>query len=199
MGFSPVPHYAFREIIDISPDFLKGLGIEFLMLDLDNTAASYGEHTPSDSVTRWVSSMKDCGVEMCIVSNSVRETRVDMFADTLGIKFIKGASKPSPKGILKAMEAAGFCPCVSAFVGDQVYTDALAANRAGIVSIVVRPRQFTNPFLALRYAAEAPFRAISKRKMRKNQNSSLARQCCTNAARLPLRSVIKKKKDLRYE
>jgi len=171
MGFIPVPHYAFREIIDVSPDFLKGLGIKFLMLDLDNTMASYSEHTPSDSVTRWVGSMKDCGVELCIVSNSVRETRVDTFAETLGIGFIKGASKPSPKGILKAMDAAGFSAEDSAFVGDQVYTDALAANRAGIVSIVVRPRQFTNPFLALRYATEAPFRAISRRKMRKGQKT----------------------------
>lgn len=171
MGFSPVPHYAFREIIDVSPDFLKGLGIKFLMLDLDNTVASYGEHLPSDSITRWVEAVKGCGVELCIVSNSVRETRVDTFAETLGVEFIKGASKPSPKGILQAMDTAGFSAGDSAFVGDQVYTDTLAANRAGIVSIVVRPRQFTNPFLALRYASEAPFRAMSRRKMWKTQRS----------------------------
>ena len=171
MSFSPVPHFAFREVIDISPDFLKRLGIKFLMLDLDNTVASYGEHIPSESVKQWVKAVKDCGVALCIVSNSVRETRVDTFAETLGIEFIKGASKPSPRGILQAMDTAGFCANDCAFVGDQVYTDALAANRAGIVSIVVRPRQFTNPFLALRYAIEAPFRAISRRKMRRAQRA----------------------------
>jgi len=165
MGFSPVPHYSFREVIDVSPGFLKDLGVKFLMLDLDNTVAAYSEHIPSDRITNWVRQMKDCGVELFIVSNSVRDTRVDRFAQTLGIEFIKGASKPSPKGILQAMATAGFDAIHSAFIGDQVFTDTLAANRAGIVSIVVKPRRFTNPLLALRYASEAPFRAMSRVKM----------------------------------
>lgn len=165
MKFSPVPNYSFREIIDVSPGFLKGQGIKFLMLDLDNTVAAYCEHIPSDSISKWVEEIKDCGVELFIVSNSVRKTRVDEFAETLGVEYIKGASKPSPKGILQAMDAAGYNAACSAYVGDQVFTDTLAANRAGITSIVVKPRRFTNPFLALRYASEAPFRAMGRIKM----------------------------------
>jgi hypothetical protein len=72
--------------------------------------------------------------------------------------------KPSPKSLLQAMETAGFGADVSALAGDQIMTDALAANRAGIVSIIVRPRRFTNPFLALRYYIEVPFRAMCKNK-----------------------------------
>jgi len=167
MSFSPIPQYSFREIFDVSPGFLKDLGVSFLMLDLDNTVASYVEHMPSDSITEWVAEMKAYGIGLCIVSNSVRKDRVDNFSRSLGIEFIKGASKPSPKGILQAMADAGFSADDSAFIGDQLFTDTLAANRAGVVSIVVRPRRFSNPFYALRYASEAPFRAIGKKKMRR--------------------------------
>ena len=166
LNVSFAPRYSFRDITDVSPAFLTDLGVRFLMLDLDNTVAAYSEHTPSEDIAQWVMDMKSGGVELFIVSNSVRKERVDNFAEALGIGFIKGASKPSPDGILQTMDASGFLPSESAFAGDQIFTDTLAANRAGIVSIIVRPRRFTNPGLALRYGFEAPFRAMCKNKMR---------------------------------
>ena len=135
------------------------------MLDLDNTIAAYSEHVPSDSITHWVTESKNCGIELFIVSNSARKDRVETFAHALGIGYINCARKPSKKGILRAMDCAGFCAEESALAGDQVYTDSLAAKRAGVISIIVRPRRFTNLFLAIRYGSEAPFRAMSKNKM----------------------------------
>jgi len=135
------------------------------MLDLDNTIAAYSERSPADDVASWAADMKNSGVELFIISNSIRKTRVDDFAKMLGIGFIKGASKPSPKELLNTMDSAGYTPDESALAGDQIFTDTLAANRAGIVSIIVRPRRFTNPFLILRYWFEAPFRAACKNKM----------------------------------
>ena len=166
MKFSMLPRYSFREITDVSPAFLKKLGVRFLMLDLDNTIAAYSEHTPAENVLKWVAEMKDCGIKLFIVSNSVRKGRVEVFADALDIGFIKGASKPSPKVVLQTIIDAGFHTHESALIGDQIFTDTLAANRAGVVSIIVQPRSRKNPALALRYGLEAPFRAASKRKNR---------------------------------
>jgi len=166
MSFSPVPRYSFRELTDVSTEFLTSLGIKLLMLDLDNTVAAYSEHSPTDSIAKWAAAIMGSGIKLVIVSNSIREGRVDAFAEALRITFIKGASKPSPKGVVKLMEELGFNPDESALVGDQIYTDTLAANRAGVVSIIVKPRRFTNPFLALRYALEAPFRAMCRNKFR---------------------------------
>jgi len=165
MSISPVPRYSFRKITDISPVFLNKLGIRFLMLDLDNTIAAYSEHLPSDGIIRWAEEIKNGGIELFIVSNSVRKDRVEVFAEALGIGYIKGARKPSRTGVRSAMASAGYNEDESALAGDQVYTDSLAAKRAGIVSIIVMPRRFTNLFLALRYAFESPFRALSKNKM----------------------------------
>ena len=132
------------------------------MLDLDNTIAAYSEHKPAADVAEWTAAMNAAGVRLFIISNSRREGRVETFAEALNIGFLKAARKPSPEGILSAMRTEGYKQNESALIGDQVYTDALAANRAGIVSIVVRPRSLKNPFLALRFALESPFRALAR-------------------------------------
>ena len=165
MAFSLIPHYAFRSVTDITAEFLRGLGIKFLMLDLDNTIAAYGERVPSYEALDWIESIKSAGVKLFIISNSRRKTRVDSFSEALGVAFVKNARKPSPTKLLQAMEAHGFGPDESALAGDQVFTDTLSANLADIVSIIVSPLIFNNPLLALRYAAETPFRAACKNKM----------------------------------
>ena len=140
------------------------IGIRFLMIDLDNTLAAYNERKPAQTISEWTAGIKKGGIEMAIVSNSVRKGRVEEFADMLGVGFVKGAHKPSPKSLLHLMRARGYKAGESALIGDQIYTDVLAANLAKIVSIIVRPRRFTNPILAIRYALEAPFRMLARRR-----------------------------------
>ena len=164
MGFLVVPRYSFRVFSDISPYFLKKLGIKFLMLDVDNTIAKYSEHYPSDSAFKWVADMNMSGIMLFFISNSRQKSRVETFAEELGIDFIKNARKPSPDSLLRAMAAKGFDARESALIGDQIFTDTLAANRAGVVSIIVRPLSLKNPFHALRFAIEVPFRVACANK-----------------------------------
>jgi len=163
-GFSFIPQYVFREITDISIDFLKQTGIKFLMLDLDNTIAAYNEHIFADDILKWITDAKNNGINLFIISNSTRTKRVTSFSESIAVRYIMRSAKPSPKSLLHAMETAGFAKNESALAGDQVFTDALAANQAGVISIIVRPRRFTNPFLALRYFLELPFRAMCNSK-----------------------------------
>ena len=160
MSFSLIPQYDFRDFSDISPNFLKSLGVRFLMLDLDNTIATYSERLPTDTASQWVADMRSNGVELFFVSNSKRKDRVESCAEALGIGFIKSARKPSPISLKQALEANGFSSEDSALLGDQIFTDTLAANRAGIISIIVRPLSLKNPLHSIRFAIEAPFRAV---------------------------------------
>ena len=155
-----IPKYTFRSLTDITPDFLKCIGVKFLMVDLDNTIATYREQIVSDAVFQWVKRIRRRELELIIVSNSSRANRIEAFAKELGAGFVMRARKPSPVNLLQAMKIAGFDVGESALVGDQIFTDTLAANRAGIISILVHPKRFTNPFLALRYYIEVPFRAL---------------------------------------
>jgi len=163
-SFSFIPHYTFYDLTGITPAFLEESGIRFLMLDLDNTIAAYDEHTLPGRMAEWSADIKNSGVELFIVSNSTRTTRVETFAGAIGAGFVMKSGKPSPNGIFQAMETAGFSAAESAFAGDQIFTDALAARRAGVLTILVRPVRFTNPFLALRYYLEQPLRVLCKNK-----------------------------------
>ena len=165
MSFSLVPRYAFNKFTDISPGFLDKLGVRFLMCDLDNTITASGDNMPTDHITQWVFNMKRNGIELFLVSNNKKKERVKNFADACEIGYIKSARKPSRKGMLQAMETAGFIAAESAMLGDQIFADTLAANRAGIISLIVRPINMKNPLLFLRYMIEAPFRAACSNKM----------------------------------
>jgi len=162
--FSLIPDYVFRDITDVPVDFLKKHGIKFLMLDLDNTLAAYDEHVMADEIVEWLDDVRNSGIKLFIISNSTRTNRVSPLSDSVGISYIMKSFKPSPKSLLTAMEQEGFDRDVSALAGDQISTDGIAANRAGVISIVIRPRHFSNIFLAIRYAFEIPFRAMCKNK-----------------------------------
>jgi len=162
--FSLIPQYSFRSITDVSPAFLEQHRIKFLMLDLDNTIAAYDEHVLHDDISQWTRKIIDSGVELFIISNSTRKHRVKSHSESIGVNHIMQSFKPSPKSLFHAMEVSGFSADVSALAGDQILTDTLAANRAGVTSILVRPRRFSNLFLSVRYFFELPFRAMSKNK-----------------------------------
>ena len=152
--------FIFRDVIDITPEFLAEQNIKFLMMDLDNTIAAYNEQVFADNILSWIQEIKNSGVELFIISNSTRVDRVTSLSESIDIKFIMRAYKPSPKSLFDAMKQTNHDAKTSALVGDQIFTDGIAAKKAGITSILVRPRRFTNPFLAIRYFIELPIRAF---------------------------------------
>ena len=78
------------------------------------------------------------GFQVMTVSNN-HEPRVRSLAEKLGIAYICDARKPSPRGYLEACRRMGITPRQTACIGDQLFTDVLGANRAGIYSILVVP------------------------------------------------------------
>ena len=103
-----------------------------------------------------------------LLSNSRKPRRAEHFATALGIPFLGRAGKPKTGGFLRAMEQMGRAGAQTAMVGDQIFTDILGAKRAGILAIMVEPIQLAgNPGRYLRYAVEEPFRALGRRRTRK--------------------------------
>jgi len=82
--------------------------------------------------------LKSSGFTCCLVSNA-KSSRSASFAAELAIFFVDYAGKPSPKGILKAIEMIGIPASKTVMFGDQIFTDILAANRAGVHSVLVEP------------------------------------------------------------
>lgn len=163
MGFSFKADRVCGSIFDLDGPALAERGITLLLADLDNTLAPYGVPLPADKVRAWNEKLKAAGVTLFILSNNRHAERPRVFCEALGVPFIGHAGKPKADSFFKAMEQMGASPAQTAIVGDQIFTDVLGGNRAGVTTILVKPiRLAGNPGRYLRYAAELPFRALSE-------------------------------------
>lgn len=169
MPFSLLPRTIVHGLPDLTPKMLKKLGVELLMLDFDNTVVPYTTDVPTPAVRAWFRTMQASGICLCVVSNSKKE-RVQQFCRQWDIPCFTHCRKPSRKGILRAAEAMKAPLQACALAGDQIYTDTLAANRAGVRSILVEPIHLHNVWLRLRHVAELPFIHLAKRRMKHEQS-----------------------------
>jgi HAD superfamily phosphatase (TIGR01668 family) len=147
------PDYHIDGVLELTPEFLSSLGITLLLCDLDNTLAPYGGKPPSKALLNWKARLQNAGIDIFIVSNTKRP-RAGLFAEQFGVGVIRHAKKPAVDGILNAMQRCGRTPAETALAGDQIFTDILGANRAGVTSVRVRPVSLNNPLYLLRYRVE---------------------------------------------
>jgi len=139
----------------ISVDWLLEQGVLAVLADLDNTLAGYTGNTPDKGVKGWIDSLRKAGIPLMIVSNA-KEVRVAAFCAPLGLPYISRAAKPNPRGLLDAVARLGVSPEKAVMVGDQFFTDMLAARKAGIQGVLIPPH--VKGFLfALRRVLETPF------------------------------------------
>lgn len=165
MPCSPIPRGVYPSVSDIRPGALAERGVRLVLADLDNTLAPYGVEEPSPRVVAWKEALEAEGIQLFLLSNSRRPGRAQRFAEKLGIPFQGHSGKPRRNGYLRAMERMGCAPEETVMVGDQIFTDTLGANNAGVVPLLVEPiRLAGNPGRYLRYAAETPFRLLGKRR-----------------------------------
>ena len=156
MNFPLLPVMMTRELTDLTPEFLRRKGVQLLMLDFDNTIVPYTTNEPTERMAAWLREMAQSDIRLCVVSNSKRD-RVKIFCAQYGIDCITHAKKPFSKGIKECLARYHMRPENCALVGDQIYTDTLGANCAGVQSVLVKAIHNHNVWLKLRHVAELPF------------------------------------------
>lgn len=132
------PDYIFKSVDRISPQFLHERGIRALVLDVDNTLTAHDSQELTPGVADWIERMRDAGIALRISSNNTA-ARVRPFAEKLGLPFVSFSLKPAPRGLRIARRALGVEKREMALVGDQVFTDMLAAKFYGITVLMVQP------------------------------------------------------------
>ena len=160
-----IPHITAPDVFHITPAYLKQKGISLLLLDLDNTLSPYSEDLPPERVLDWMNALKKSGIEPYILSNNASEARVKNYAEACEIPYVAKSGKPSPKPVHEAMQKRGKTQAETALMGDQIFTDTLAARRAGVTAIIVKPLEMTFLF-RLRYIVEQIFRLLGREKLR---------------------------------
>ena len=165
MPFSPIPRGVYPSVTQIRPEALAARGIRLVLADLDNTLAPYHVEEPAPEIIQWKDELEARGIRLFLLSNSRKPGRAQRFAEKLGIPYQGHSGKPKKAGYLRAMERMGCTGPETVMVGDQIFTDTLGANNAGVVPLLVEPiRLAGNPGRYLRYAAETPFRLLGKRR-----------------------------------
>ena len=163
--FSPIPQGVYPRITDLDPAALARRGVKLVLADLDNTLVPYKATEPPPELVAWKQALEAEGVILYLLSNSRKPGRAQAFAQKLGIPFQGHSGKPRKAGYLRAMERMGCTPEQTVMVGDQIFTDTLGANNAGVTPLLVQPiRLAGNPGRYIRYAVETPFRLLGKRR-----------------------------------
>lgn len=163
MRLSLLPKCVMNQVCDLSPTFLRSRNIRLLMLDFDNTIVPYTTNEPSKEIGDWLELMLESDISICVVSNS-RNGRVRNFCEQYGLACVTNAHKPFTKGIVQCMTEFEIEPAECALAGDQIFTDVLGANCAGVQSFLVRSIDNHTFWLKLRHVAELPFIFIARRR-----------------------------------
>ena len=133
--FFPDQYVASTYVIDFEKLYEEG--VRGLIFDIDNTLVPHG--APADERAKALfARLKAIGFRCCLISNN-QKPRVEMFNKDIQVDYVYNAHKPSTRNYLRAMEIMGTDRRSSVFIGDQLFTDVWGANKAGIMSILVKP------------------------------------------------------------
>ena len=133
--FFPGEYLDSTYVIDF--DKLYNDGYRGVIFDVDNTLVPHG--APADErAIELFAHLKELGFSCMLLSNN-KEPRVKMFNDAVKVNYMFKANKPFPANYRKAMDILGTNTENTLFVGDQIFTDVMGGNLAGIRTILVKP------------------------------------------------------------
>ncbi|MBR3248394.1 MAG: YqeG family HAD IIIA-type phosphatase [Clostridiales bacterium] len=130
------PEKVYESLVLIPWGELAGSGITTALLDFDNTLGPDHATEPESYSYRCVRMIEEQGIRCCLVSNA-KSGRSAKIAEMLGIPVVTYANKPGTSGIFRAIELMKTTPDKCVMVGDQVFTDVIAGNRAGVRTFMV--------------------------------------------------------------
>ena len=163
MNFPLLPMLIADSITDLTPELLQKHGIRLLMLDFDNTIVPYTTSVATPQMDAWLREMAASDIRLCVVSNSKKD-RVKIFCQPYGIACITHAAKPSVRGIRACLERFQIPAEQAAIVGDQIFTDTLGGNRAGVTTVLVKAIDNHNFWLKARHVLEMPFIYLARKR-----------------------------------
>ena len=134
------PNIQLNKVTNITPDLLKRHNINCLILDVDNTICINKGKSMIVGANRWLLKMKAAGIKLIILSNA-KPQRMVPIAQRLDLPMVALGLKPLPFGYFRAakkMDVGPSAPPIIA-IDDQLLTDILGGNLAGVKTILVTP------------------------------------------------------------
>ena len=133
-----IPDMYQKSIYHINYDKLKDDGIKCILFDLDNTCVPFKDKEPNKKLIELFEMLKDMDFKVILFSNATKK-RLFPFKNGLNVDCSASSRKPSTKKLLKVINMFNYNLSDVVIVGDQLYTDILCGNRAGIKTVLVNP------------------------------------------------------------
>ena len=127
-----------NRIFELTVDELRKMGVDALLLDVDNTLTEHHSQELDVVTEAWLIAVKEAGIKLMLVSNS-KDPRVAPFAKRIDLPYVHTSLKPLPFGFLRAAKALGVSRKRCMAVGDQSFTDVLGAKLAGVRVVQLIP------------------------------------------------------------
>ncbi|HBP53267.1 MAG TPA: YqeG family HAD IIIA-type phosphatase [Synechococcus sp. UBA8638] len=125
-------------ITAIDPQTLWGKGIRGLVLDVDQTLAPRRQLVLPETVRHWIEQVRP-RFKLYLLSNNLNRRRILWVARQLDLPYCLAARKPSRHSLRQVLKTINLPPAQVAMVGDRLFTDVLAGNRMGMMSLLVEP------------------------------------------------------------
>lgn len=129
-----------RAITDVDVDELAASGVRCVLFDRDNTVVPRDTGVAPADVMDWICRVREAGIALCMVSNNFHSQQVEASAAELGCAVVHHAMKPAPFAVRRALAIVGVDASEAVLIGDQVFTDVMAGNLAGVRTILVEPQ-----------------------------------------------------------
>lgn len=153
-----IPDIYQKSIYAIDYNKLQKSGIKCLLFDLDNTLISPDLKEASAKLLDLFASLQKNKFKIMIFTTSSHH-RARAFGEQLGVEFHSNHFKTYPKRLKALLKHNRLDESEVALIGDQIITDIVGGNEAGITTILVNPISTKEPLLPTIY------RLIEKRVM----------------------------------
>ena len=130
------PYEYVESVFTIDYEKLYQKGFRGIMFDIDNTLVPHGENSTIE-IDSLFKKIHLIGFKTLMLSNNGKE-RIERFLKNIDSEYIDNSEKPRKKNYIEGIKKMGLKKEEVLFVGDQVFTDILGANRAKIPSILVK-------------------------------------------------------------
>lgn len=137
MNKNSIPFAYANNIYEVDIKFFEDLGIKVILFDLDNTLLPYSSKVLNSEIVDLIEKLKKEFI-IYICSNN-KGKRVKEIAKTLGVNASCLMRKPFSGPLKKLIKRNGWKKEETILVGDQIQTDILAGNRAGIKTLLLEP------------------------------------------------------------
>jgi len=142
------PWISCDSIDDVPFERIAAEGMRAVLFDLENTLVPPGGPFTDDGRTI-VGKARAAGLAIGVVSNA-SASWVGPALAAEGIPCVAPAGKPARAAFEEACSMVGVRPDEAAYVGDQVITDVLGSQRAGMRAVLVHPK-YTKEFFSSKF------------------------------------------------